>query len=604
MDVNYAYYTSAKGYRIVNGTASQFLKADGSVDSAGYIPVNTDINMADKNINFTKGSTSRLENNCRVFNKVFQGFTGAAQTGILSLKFPQASTSATMFDVALKIYGYQARFLGNLRISFYKQTGTIIHPTGSKAVIECSDTFPTNIINVGIDADGKVCINIGDSATVWNTYVAVEVERVVSHYTGHNNDWSKGWSQGVETDTTSYQSLLNIVPDVVASRSWVDQNNIGSIPKSPALLATSDLNTFLTPGFYYQHASSNATTVRNYPIALAGYLNVYKASSTRIVQEYNDLLYARAWKRVYDGTNFSGWMRVWSEIDFNQSNITNWNNSVQQSALGNYYTKNEALNLFVGKNGVETISDTKTFTHSPVIPAGTLPNHAVNVSQLNNLTNGFVKLNETFPGSTIMLANFSNDEAAGLFDKSSNFHIAGKEGKFVKIASKFGGSDGIVIDLVNGHIGYGGVAPTDSHNHYFNGTIRIPYGIYSESTNNNDLYGGNGNLYHLNHEVVMEDEQIRFRPDDREFTGISNYYGSKNRVVKLTLREGGALTMDFMLEYQEITIMNISGNEAKFMVNNTNVNFIIPPKSSARYYMNSAGRIIQESMSVGNCITT
>jgi Ca2+-binding RTX toxin-like protein len=183
MDVNYAYYTSAKGYRIVNGTASQFLKADGSVDSAGYIPVNTDINMADKNINFTKGSTSRLENNCRVFNKVFQGFTGAAQTGILSLKFPQASTSATMFDVALKIYGYQARFLGNLRISFYKQTGTIIHPTGSKAVIECSDTFPTNIINVGIDADGKVCINIGDSATVWNTYVAVEVESVVSHYT-------------------------------------------------------------------------------------------------------------------------------------------------------------------------------------------------------------------------------------------------------------------------------------------------------------------------------------------------------------------------------------------------------------------------------------
>lgn len=603
MDVNYAYYTSAKGYRIVNGTASQFLKADGSVDSAGYIPVNTDINMADKNINFTKGSLSRFENSTRIFNKVFQGFITPAQTGILSFKFPQATPLATMFDVTIKMFGWNARILGTIRVAFYKFTPTVLN-SNHKAIIECSDNFPTTIINVGLDASGNVCINIGESNTVWSTYLKVEVERVAAFHQGANFDWSKGWTQTIETDVSSYTQLLPIATEVVATRTWVDQNNIGSIPKSPALLATSDLNTFLTPGFYYQHASSNATTVRNYPIALAGYLNVYKASSTRIVQEYNDLLYARAWKRVYDGANFSGWMRVWSEIDFNQSNITNWNNSVQQSALGNYYTKNEALNLFVGKNGVETISDTKTFTHSPVIPAGTLPNHAVNVSQLNNLTNGFVKLNETFPGSTIMLANFSNDEAAGLFDKSSNFHIAGKEGKFVKIASKFGGSDGIVIDLVNGHIGYGGVAPTDSHNHYFNGTIRIPYGIYSESTNNNDVYGGNGNLYHLNHEVVMEDEQIRFRPDDREFTGISNYYGSKNRVVKLTLREGGALTMDFMLEYQEITIMNISGNEAKFMVNNTNVNFIIPPKSSARYYMNSAGRIIQESMSVGNCITT
>ncbi|NML57685.1 pyocin knob domain-containing protein [Chryseobacterium cheonjiense] len=604
MDINYAYYTSAKGYRLVNGTASQFLKADGSVDNASYIPAGTEINMADKNINFTKGSLSRFENNCRVFNKVFQGFTSAAQTGILSLKFPQASTSATMFDVTLKIYGYQARFLGNLRISFYKQTGTIIHPTGSKAIIECSDTFPTNIINVGIDADGKICINIGDSATIWNTYVAIEVERVATYYTGYNSDWSKGWSQGIEIDITNYQSFLNIVPDVVASRSWVDQNNIGSIPKSAALLATADLNTILTPGFYYQHASSNATAARNYPVGLAGCLNIYKTSNTRLVQEYSDLQYGKSWKRIYDGVNFSGWLRVWSETDFNQVNITNWNNSVQQSALSNYYTKSEALNQFVGKNGVETISDTKTFTHSPVIPAGTLSNHAVNVSQLNNLTNGFIKLNETFPGSPIMLMNVNNLDTAGLYDKSRDYHIAGKEGEFVKIASKYGGTDGIVFDLSNGHIGYGGVAPTDSHNHYFNGTIRIPYGIYSESSNYDDVYGGDGNLYRLSHEVVMEDEFIRFRPDDKEFVGSSNFYASKNRVVKLTLREGGSITIDKMFQYQEITIMNISGTEAKFIVGNMNLYFTIPPRSSAKYYMNSVGRIIQESMSIGNCFSS
>lgn len=47
----------------------------------------------------------------------------------------------------------------------------------------------------------------------------------------------------------------------------------------------------------------------------------------------------------------------------------------------NYYTKNEALNLFVSKNGVETIYDTKTFNSSPIVPNATLGNHAVNLNQ-------------------------------------------------------------------------------------------------------------------------------------------------------------------------------------------------------------------------------
>lgn len=50
-------------------------------------------------------------------------------------------------------------------------------------------------------------------------------------------------------------------------------------------------------------------------------------------------------------------------------------------------------------------------------PAGTLDNHAVNVSQLINLTDGFVKLNEPFPGWEIMLLNLNSAEIAGLFDK-------------------------------------------------------------------------------------------------------------------------------------------------------------------------------------------
>ncbi|SDL53178.1 hypothetical protein [Chryseobacterium taihuense] len=57
----------------------------------------------------------------------------------------------------------------------------------------------------------------------------------------------------------------------------------------------------------------------------------------------------------------------------NASNLT--------AQLQNYYTKNEALNLFVGKNGIETIFDTKTFSSSPIVPNATLGNHAVNLNQ-------------------------------------------------------------------------------------------------------------------------------------------------------------------------------------------------------------------------------
>ncbi len=59
-----------------------------------------------------------------------------------------------------------------------------------------------------------------------------------------------------------------------------------------------------------------------------------------------------------------------------------WNKLLTGGDLLNYYTKTESLNLFVGKTGIETISDTKTFTSSPIIPNGTLGTHAVNKNQI------------------------------------------------------------------------------------------------------------------------------------------------------------------------------------------------------------------------------
>ncbi|MEC3874327.1 pyocin knob domain-containing protein [Chryseobacterium salviniae] len=374
MDVNYAYYTTAKGYRIVNGTAAQFLKADGSVDSAHYIPINTEINMADKNINFTTGIISRFENNSRVFNNVFQKFTNSDQTGILSFKFPQATQLATMLDVTIKIFGWQGTTLGTIKVAFYKITAASIN-NKHKAIIECSDNFPSTVINAGIDASGNVCINIGESNTMWGTYLKAEVERVTAFYSGANFDWSKGWNQTIETDVSGYTTLVPIATEVVATKSWADQNNL---VKNPGILGSADLNTLLTPGFYSQATNAGSTLANNYPSdgLFAGSLRVYKTISSGIVQEYQTrtsggtVTFIRSTEN--NGTSWTGWKKVLTSLDFNPSN---------------YYTKNESLNLFVGKNGVETINDTKTFAQSPVIPNGTVGTHAVNLNQLNGKAN-------------------------------------------------------------------------------------------------------------------------------------------------------------------------------------------------------------------------
>lgn len=74
-----------------------------------------------------------------------------------------------------------------------------------------------------------------------------------------------------------------------------------------------DLNTFTTPGLYYQPANAQAITGKNYPEAVAGSLEVYKhAGITQVYRLYSNsrcyirTLYAEVWStwaKVYDTAN-------------------------------------------------------------------------------------------------------------------------------------------------------------------------------------------------------------------------------------------------------------------------------------------------------------
>jgi hypothetical protein len=97
------------------------------------------------------------------------------------------------------------------------------------------------------------------------------------------------------------------------------------------------------------------------------------------------------------------------------------NSASLASSLTNYYTKNEALNQFVNKTGVETISGTKTFSNSPIIPNGTLGTHAVNLNQLNGKVNtGNSIYGLEWDGSQTYLRRNNNLE--GYLFHSGNLH--------------------------------------------------------------------------------------------------------------------------------------------------------------------------------------
>lgn len=199
-----------------------------------YVPYNgatTSVNLGNYNVNLTGGNVLKNLNSTRVYDKVYQGFTGSGTTGIISLAFPQATTSATMFNVLVRVYGYGNNYLGEYNIGFYKQTATVIQTAGRASILNLTDDFPSEVVKVGIDASGNVRINLGEATTVWGSYVSFEVSKVETKFTGYNNDWANGWIHEILTiEPIDYASLVSINThgNRVASREWTNANFVAS----------------------------------------------------------------------------------------------------------------------------------------------------------------------------------------------------------------------------------------------------------------------------------------------------------------------------------------------------------------------------------------
>jgi hypothetical protein len=79
--------------------------------------------------------------------------------------------------------------------------------------------------------------------------------------------------------------------------------------RTPITGASTDLNTFTSPGIYHQSSNANAGTGSHYPAALAGMLEVY-ASSVMIYQRYT--LYSSG--IVYTRSYYNGTWYAWRQL--------------------------------------------------------------------------------------------------------------------------------------------------------------------------------------------------------------------------------------------------------------------------------------------------
>ncbi|MBN3058000.1 MULTISPECIES: Ig-like domain-containing protein [Pectobacterium] len=72
----------------------------------------------------------------------------------------------------------------------------------------------------------------------------------------------------------------------LATKDSLTAADVGAVPQSSASIGIDNLNTVISPGRKFQSLTSNATLARNYPVALAGMLDVIKTTEAGIRQTF------------------------------------------------------------------------------------------------------------------------------------------------------------------------------------------------------------------------------------------------------------------------------------------------------------------------------
>lgn len=406
-DIKYALYTSSKGFKVVGGTAAQFLKADGTLDSVQYIP------LSQKNASNgvpSLDSTGKISNGQipdRLVNKIIaiggeaadKGFTGLYDRNQLALADKE-------HDVSVVING-SGSFSGTEE-SF--KSGIFNQKPGFVSLINC-------------DATTELIITINFSSVLSNYSRAL-------------------WQPFVHTRFNTERYFRDITVEVM------DNNNVWY---SPANFSATNITNILNSGLYlFAESIVGTISVRGVrfklsnPTTTDGLVYLSQIGFRHLSHTFAPQFPHRGDDNIFFGIN-----------NFTKSPTvpvaTQSNQAVNFGQLSNYFTKSESLSQFVGKSGNETISGTKTFTNSPVVPNASSNGHAVNYGQMDSLLNatlsGFVPLGllgvfngvatldsgGKVPASQLPLAS---DSTFGAVKLGSNVFVSGASSPSPEVAGR------------------------------------------------------------------------------------------------------------------------------------------------------------------------
>ncbi|AIU88346.1 Ig-like domain-containing protein [Pectobacterium odoriferum] len=202
-----------------------------------------------------------------------------------------------------------------------------------------------------LSIDGTLTISSGGTATltltgassgVTDSITITATEEVVpERYLQIDNNLSEIAAAGA-TDQAAARNNLGL--GGLATKDGLTAADVGAVPQAGASLGNDNLNTVTSPGRKFQSLTSNATLARNYPVALAGMLDVIRTTDAGIRQAYypynNTDVYHRYCVDV--GANpivFGGWARLGGDfLEKSQDLADVVNKSDARENLGVGYT--------------------------------------------------------------------------------------------------------------------------------------------------------------------------------------------------------------------------------------------------------------------------
>ncbi|WP_415326996.1 hypothetical protein [Chryseobacterium sp. MMS23-Vi53] len=223
----------------------------------------------------------------------------------------------------------------------------------------------------------------------------------------------------------------------------------------------------------------------------------------------------------------SSWYKLWSDADFSQGHINNWN--------------------YMAQNAIQK--------------------------------------NVQFAYNGLALTEDYFDSETGLMDFTNENGVAIKRGNYYKYGGHYGKFEGLNYDIYGQRFGVGKEA-NDIDKINVEGSVKATGNFKSKKEEPNALFIADGSLGFLDDEIINESNRIRLSHRMIEQSG-NQFYSSDNRMLVIRCKDQGEVfTLAECFKGQRILVMNVNDSAGViFEIKNVGYSYKIPPNSSIQLFV-------------------